>query len=83
VSDASDWMAGEVCAVIENRCGIVRGIGPAVREALARVLGDDLARLDALREVAASAVTFEDPRVGYVEVQIDRATWLALQGGTP
>lgn len=28
----------EACAIIENRCGTVRGIGPAMREALTAVL---------------------------------------------
>ena len=28
----------EACTIIENRCGTVRGIGPAMREALAAVL---------------------------------------------
>lgn len=28
-----------------------------------------------MREVAGSGVEFEDPRVGYVVVQIDRPTW--------
>lgn len=32
-----------------------------------------------LREIALSAVEFEGPRVGYVAVQIDRETWLAVQ----
>lgn len=39
----------------------------------------DLARV--LAEVAASGVSFEDPRVGYVEVQIDRKTWEAVRHG--
>jgi hypothetical protein len=51
------------------------------------VTGDELDRcLDRaeraealLRDVAASAVTFDDPRVGYVEVQIDRPTWAAIR----
>lgn len=30
---------------------------------------------ETLRDVAESGVTFDDERVGYVEVQIDRATW--------
>lgn len=32
-----------------------------------------------VERVAASGVVFEDPRVGYVEVQIDRETWEALK----
>jgi hypothetical protein len=32
-----------------------------------------------LREVASSYVSFEDPRVGYVLLQVDRKTWLAIQ----
>jgi hypothetical protein len=32
-----------------------------------------------LREVAESGVAFEDERVRYVEVQIDRRTWLDIQ----
>jgi hypothetical protein len=32
-----------------------------------------------LREIAASGVVFEDERVRYVEVQIDRDTWRELQ----
>jgi hypothetical protein len=34
--------------------------------------------VDLLREVAGAGVEHEDPRVGYVTVQIDRATWDAL-----
>lgn len=34
--------------------------------------------VDLLRDVATSGVSFEDPRVGYLEVQIDRGTWEAL-----
>lgn len=34
---------------------------------------------DVLHEVANSGVSFEDPRVGYVEVQIDRVTWTELR----
>lgn len=34
---------------------------------------------DLLEEVAHSGVSFEDPRVSYVEVQIDRETWLRLR----
>ena len=38
----------EACTIIENRCGTVRGIGPAMREALAAVLPliEQRARLD-------------------------------------
>lgn len=32
-----------------------------------------------LREVAAAGVKFEDPRLDYLEVQIDCETWEALQ----
>lgn len=32
-----------------------------------------------LRELAGSGVTMDDHRIDYVEVQIDRATWDALQ----
>ena len=32
-----------------------------------------------LRDVANSGVSFDDPRVGYVEVQIDRETWDKLR----
>ena len=31
-----------------------------------------------LRDVADCGVSFDDPRLGYVEVQIDRATWEAV-----
>ena len=31
--------------------------------------------IDLLREVRGSGVEFEDPRVGYLTVQIDRVTW--------
>lgn len=34
---------------------------------------------EALREVAASGVEFDDARVGYVTVQIDRPTWQDVQ----
>jgi hypothetical protein len=34
----SDRVVGEICATIENRCGTVAGIGPAVREALSAAL---------------------------------------------
>lgn len=33
-----------------------------------------------LRDVAASAVTFEDPRVGYVELQVNPGTLAELKG---
>jgi hypothetical protein len=40
---------------------------------------------EALREVAACGVSFEDERIGYVEVQIDRSTWERVKalGDTP
>ena len=34
---------------------------------------------DLLREVAHSGVELEDPRIGYVTVQMDRETWLEIQ----
>jgi hypothetical protein len=58
----------------------------AIREELERYtsLMTRIERLDnLLREVAASGVVFEDERVGYVEVQIDRDTWLELQRNYP
>jgi hypothetical protein len=33
---------------------------------------------DLLADVATSGVEFDDPRIGYVSVQIDRETWEAL-----
>lgn len=35
--------------------------------------------LDLLREIAGSGVSFEDSRIKYVEVQIDRGDWEELQ----
>jgi hypothetical protein len=35
-----------------------------------------------LREVAGSGVEQDDPRLDYVTVQMDRATWDALRGRT-
>jgi len=41
---------------------------------------DEVERLKALlREVAQSGVEHDDPRIGYLTVQIDRVTWEALQ----
>lgn len=34
-----------------------------------------------LDEIAQSPVEFEDARVGYVSVQLDRELWLALRKG--
>lgn len=34
--------------------------------------------VDLLSDVATSGVEFDDPRIGYVTVQIDRETWEAL-----
>jgi hypothetical protein len=34
--------------------------------------------VDLLRDVATAGVEFDDSRLGYVSVQIDRATWDAL-----
>lgn len=34
--------------------------------------------MEILRDVAQAGVEFDDPRVGYVTVQIDRETWEAL-----
>lgn len=31
--------------------------------------------VELLRDVAVSGVSWDEPRIGYVEVQIDRATW--------
>jgi hypothetical protein len=36
-------------------------------------------QLELLREVATSGVEFEDERVSYVTVQIDRATWFEIK----
>ena len=32
-----------------------------------------------LLEVAAAGVVLDDPRIGYVEIQIDRETWKAIR----
>ena len=32
-----------------------------------------------LLELSQSGVVMEDERIGYVEIQVDRETWLALQ----
>lgn len=39
----------------------------------------NIAWLSLLIEVANSGVAFEDPRIGYVEVQIDRDVWDRIQ----
>lgn len=36
---------------------------------------------DLLLDVAASGVQLDDPRMGYVVVQVDRGVWDALQAG--
>jgi len=41
VGDITEAQVSEFCATIENRCGTVRGIGPAVREALEAVFRGD------------------------------------------
>lgn len=33
---------------------------------------------DLLLEIARAGVVFEDERVGYVEIQVDRSTWRSL-----
>ena len=49
---------------------------PAARDELAEMRAR-LSRMDRLlRDVALSAVTLQDERIGYVEVQIDRQTWV-------
>lgn len=50
---------------------------------IAREMQADIDRLRGLlAEVAASGVSFEDERVGYVEVQIDRDTWTEIAAVT-
>lgn len=46
--------------------------------AYARVKHENVALRDLLADVAASGVSYDEPRCGYVEVQIDRETWQAL-----
>jgi hypothetical protein len=49
------------------------------REGRLRALTEESERMrDLLREIAASGVEFEDPRIDYVTVQVDRETWTAL-----
>ena len=44
----------------------------------------DVERMRALLgDVGASGVEFSDPRVGYVTVQINRATWNKIQNELP
>jgi hypothetical protein len=47
----------------------------AVEELEARTHGDELL----LREIAASGVESDDPRISYVVVQVDRITWNRLR----
>jgi hypothetical protein len=49
--------------------------GSVVREAAALLREAH----ELLREVSNSGVSFQDPRVGYLEVQINRATWESLR----
>jgi hypothetical protein len=55
----------------------VRDLRALLRDAAAALRGAE----DARREIAASGVEQDDPRLDYVTVQIDRATWEALQRG--
>ena len=59
----------EACTIIENRCGTVRGIGPAMREALAAVL--PLIEQRVIDKLAGEAG--EPP---YEEWNPTRAVWL-------
>lgn len=49
---------------------------PRLREVIFAGL-DALALVD---EIARSGVELDDPRIGYVTVQIDRETWQAIRG---
>jgi transcription termination factor Rho len=55
-------------------------VGPPLGEGEVEfVPADRLAgAVDLLHDVAQSGVSYNEPRVGYVEVQIDLATWEAL-----
>jgi hypothetical protein len=70
----------EDCTVIEDAyiCGGCRA-EIAAEEAEVEALRRQLrGAVDLLRDVANSAPEFEDPRMGYVVVQIDRPTWEEL-----
>jgi hypothetical protein len=55
------------------------GVPPLQDDEVEYVRADQLAgAVDLLRDVATSGVAFEDPRIDYLEVQIDRDTWEAL-----
>jgi hypothetical protein len=57
-------------------CNVYQADAPVAVE----VVRDDAYRgaVALLREVAQSGIEFDDERIGYVTVQIDRATWDAL-----
>ncbi len=69
---AVDARGGEIlgCGADCHECDEV----PALRARIA-------ALERAIEEVASSGVEFEDERVSYVSVQIDRALWLELKSG--
>lgn len=46
---------------------------------LASILKEHHALKELLKELANSAVSFDDERIGYVDVQINRETWEKLQ----
>lgn len=60
----------------------LRGERDEVSKVAANEIMDLRSRLEGaeetMREVACSGVEFEDERVSYVAVQIDRETWLSL-----
>lgn len=43
----------------------------------------DRALIELLRDIADSGVAFDDPRLNYVEVQIDRDVWERLIAAQP
>jgi hypothetical protein len=59
-------------ATAERARAVEPVVGPLVPETTHR------GAVDLLRDVATAGVEFDDARLGYVSVQIDRATWDAI-----
>lgn len=64
----SEQVISHVCATIENQCGTVRGIGPAVREAVGPLLADRdrlAEQLEQLRAAIDDYCLWEPGRAGH------------------
>jgi hypothetical protein len=87
VPDYPALMTRIVIAVMEEDMTLARSFMPApgapTYEAIVKDLLAAEARIreleGALREVGQSGVAFDDERIGYVTVQIDRGTWQEIR----